>query len=58
MRKQNEEKLLFNSLKLLSMFKAVSKNHKKNQFQRKKVSGHNDQYIVNTGGQYSIIEVH
>ena len=40
------------------MFKAVSKNYKKNQFQRKKVGSYNDQLIVNTGDHYSFIDGH
>ena len=47
----------FNSWKLLLMFKTVSKNYKKNQCQ-KKVGGHDDQYVVNTGSQYSFINGH
>ena len=48
----------FNYWKLLSMFKTVSNNYEKNQLQRKKVSSHDDQHIVNTGSQYSFIDGH
>ena len=48
----------FNFWKLLSMFKTVSKNYKKKSISEKKVGGHDDQHIVNTGGQYSFIDGH
>ena len=40
------------------MFKTVSKNCKKKSSSEKKVGGHDDQYIVNTGGKYSFIDYH
>ena len=45
----------FDSWKLLSMFKTVFKNYKRESVSEKKVGG---QYIVNTGGQYSFIDGH
>ena len=51
-------KNFFNSWKFVSKFGTVSRYYKKNQFQKKKVGGHDDQYIVNTGNQYSFIDSH